>query len=157
MESQAQEIKTKVEDVAAKAEEVAEDIKDEIGDLISSKPISTPSSSEQAWQEWVDVVVDFLAKIPEQLGDFFGNYKKPLTTLGLILTAAITVYVTLAVLDAINHIPLLSSILELVGLGYVAWFVTRYLLKASTRDELFAEFNGIKQQIIGSISHHDHQ
>ena len=155
MESQAQEIKNNVEEVVAKAGEVAEEIKDDVGDLLSPKPMTTPSSSEQPWQEWVDVVVDFLAKIPEQLGDFFGNYQKPLTTLGLILTAAVTVYVTLAVLDAINHIPLLSSILELVGLGYTAWFVTRYLLKASTREELFAEFNGLKQQIIGSISHYD--
>lgn len=142
MESQAPEIETKVEGTA-------EQISTEVAGMMT--PSTTPST-EQPWQEWVDVVVDFLAKVPEQLGSFFADYKKPLTTLGLIITAAITVYITLSVLDAIDNIPLLSSILELVGLGYTAWFVTRYLLKASTRDELFAEFNALKQQVLGSFS-----
>jgi hypothetical protein len=113
---------------------------------------SKPPSSDAAWQEWVDVIVDFLSKVPEQIGTFFADYKQPLTTLGLIITAAITVYVTLSVLDAIDNIPLLSSILELVGLGYSIWFVVRYLLKASTRQELFSEFNGLKDQILGNKS-----
>ncbi|MBL1209310.1 CAAD domain-containing protein [Geminocystis sp. GBBB08] len=122
---------------------------DDIPGVITSTSAKIPSNDEQGWQEWVDVVVEFLAKVPEQLGNFFSNYQQPLTTLGLILTAGITVYITLSVLDAIDNIPLLSSILELVGLGYTAWFVTRYLLKASTRQELFAEFNGLKQQVLG--------
>jgi CAAD domains of cyanobacterial aminoacyl-tRNA synthetase len=125
-------------------------VNDDIPGVITSTKIS--ADNEQDWQEWVNVVVDFLAEVPELLGSFFSNYKQPLTTLGLILTAGITVYITLSVLDAIDNIPLLSSILELVGLGYTAWFVTRYLLKASTREELFAEFNGLKQQVLGGKS-----
>lgn len=121
-------------------------ISDEIGGMISP---SQPPSTEAPWQEWVDVVVEFLSKVPEQIGGFFADYQKPLTTMGLILTATVTVYITLSILDAIDNIPLLSSILELVGLGYTIWFITRYLLKASTRQELFAEFNGFKEQIIG--------
>jgi hypothetical protein len=113
---------------------------------------SKPASSDSAWQEWVDVIVDFLSKVPEQVGTFFSDYKQPLTTVGLILAAAVTVYVTLSVLDAIDNIPLLSSILELVGLGYSIWFVMRYLLKASTRQELFSEFNALKDQVLGNKS-----
>jgi hypothetical protein len=126
---------------------------EDIPGVITPAKMSSTSSDDQNWQEWVDVVVDFLAKVPEQLGSFFSDYKQPLTTLGLIITAAITVYITLSVLDAIDHIPLLSSILELVGLGYSAWFITRYLLKASTRQELFAEFDGLKQQVLGEKTH----
>jgi hypothetical protein len=140
MESQSYEQETQFNESTAQLD-------DDIPGVITAAKI--PANDEQGWQEWVDVVVDFLAKVPEQLGNFFSDYKQPLTTLGLILTAAITVYVTLSVLDAIDNIPLLSSILELVGLGYTAWFVTRYLLKASTRQELFAEFNGLKQQVLG--------
>jgi hypothetical protein len=139
MESQSYEQETQTNESTAQ-------FNDDIPGVITAK---MPSNNEQGWQEWVDVVIDFLAKVPEQLGNFFSEYKQPLTTLGLIVTAAITVYVTLSVLDAIDNIPLLSSILELVGLGYTAWFVTRYLLKASTRQELFAEFNGLKQQVLG--------
>jgi len=122
---------------------------DDVAGVITTATTPTVGSEEGSWQEWVDLVVDFLAKVPEQLGNFFADYKQPLTTVGLILTAGITVYVTLSVLDALDNIPLLSSILELVGLGYSAWFFTRYLLKASTRQELFAEFESLKQQILG--------
>lgn len=113
---------------------------------------SNVSGDEPAWQEYVDVVLDFLSKLPDELGTFFNDYKKPLTSVGLIVAASITVYITLSVLDAINHIPLLSPILELVGLGYSVWFVSRYLLKESTRSELFAELNSLKEQVFGEES-----
>ncbi|MGY6530032.1 MAG: CAAD domain-containing protein [Cyanobacterium sp.] len=140
-------MESQFKDTESKTAETMDKVDNEMGGIISaSKPVS---EAEQPWQEWVDVAVDFLSGVPEQLGNFFGEYKQPLTTLGLIVTAAITVYITLSVLDAIGNIPLLASILELVGLGYTAWFTTRYLLKASTREELFAEFNGLKKQILG--------
>ncbi|WP_069792089.1 CAAD domain-containing protein [Cyanobacterium sp. IPPAS B-1200] len=140
-------MESQYKDTESKAAETIDNVDNEMGGIISA---SQPASgAEQPWQEWVDVAVDFLSQVPEQLGNFFGEYKQPLTTVGLILTAAITVYITLSVLDAIGNIPLLASILELVGLGYTAWFTTRYLLKASTREELFAEFNGLKKQILG--------
>ncbi|MBF2057284.1 MAG: CAAD domain-containing protein [Cyanobacterium sp. T60_A2020_053] len=141
MESQFQETETK-------AQETMNQMDDDMAVMLS-KSTTSVSGGEPAWQEWVDVIVDFLAKVPDQLGGFFSDYKQPLTSFGLIVTAAITVYITLSVLDAIDNIPLLSSILELVGLGYSAWFTTRYLLKASTRQELFSEFNGLKNQILG--------
>lgn len=148
MESENQNTETITAEVKQMSAAIDNDDSD-IGGLLSP---AKPSSTEQPWQEWIDVVVDFLAKIPEQLGEFFADYQQPLTTLALIITAAITVYVTLSVLDAISNIPLLSSILELVGLGYSVWFVIRYLLKASTREELFTEFNSLKEQILGGKS-----
>ncbi|AFZ46488.1 hypothetical protein Cyast_0509 [Cyanobacterium stanieri PCC 7202] len=140
-------MESQFKDTESKAPETMSNVDDDMGGMLSAN--QSASAGEQPWQEWVDVAVDFLSGVPEQLGNFFGEYKQPLTTLGLIITAAITVYITLSVLDAIGNIPLLSSILELVGLGYTAWFTTRYLLKASTREELFAEFNGLKKQILG--------
>ena len=113
---------------------------------------SNVPADEPAWQEYLDVALDFLSKLPDELGNFFVDYKKPLTSVGLIVAASITVYITLSVLDAISHIPLLSPILELVGLGYSVWFVSRYLLKESTRSELFSEFNSLKEQVFGEES-----
>ncbi len=144
MESQIQDTETTI------TEETTSSFESELpGSMMSP---SKATSSDSGWQEWVDVIVDFLSKVPEQVGTFFGEYKQPLTTVGLILAAAITVYVTLSVLEAIDNIPLLSSILELVGLGYSIWFVVRYLLKASTRQELFSEFNALKDQVLGNKS-----
>ncbi|MBF2073389.1 MAG: CAAD domain-containing protein [Synechococcales cyanobacterium C42_A2020_086] len=102
------------------------------------------------WRQIGDKVSAFLADLPEYLGDFFGEYKRPIVTIGLILGAIIAVKLLLAILDAINDIPLLSSFFELVGMGYSAWFVYRYLLKASTRKELGEDFNALKEQILGN-------
>jgi len=139
MESQAYEPETKTQDKTP--------FNDDVAGVITTA--TTPTGGDANWQEWVDLVVDFLAKVPEELGNFFADYKQPLTTVSLVIVAGITVYITLSVLDAIDNIPLLSSVLELVGLGYSAWFITRYLLKASTRQELFAEFNSLKEQVLG--------
>ena len=141
-------MESNIQDMETKTNETMEKISKDVPGMMTTT--GKPVSSDGSWQEYVDLVVDFLAKVPEQLGSFFSDYQKPLTTTGLIVAAAITVYVTLSVLDAIDNIPLLSSILELVGLGYSIWFVTRYLLKASTRQELFAEFDSLKQQVLGS-------
>lgn len=43
-----------------------------------------------------------------------------------------------------------NTMLELVGIGYTGWFVWRYLWKASTRQELFSEFDKLKSQVLGS-------
>jgi hypothetical protein len=110
---------------------------------------SPNSTTDQAWQEWVQPVSEFLSKLPDYVGGFFSSYQKPLITLALILSGVITVKVTLAVLDAINDIPLLSPVFELVGIGYTAWFVYRYLLKVETRKELASEFDALKGQVVG--------
>jgi hypothetical protein len=39
--------------------------------------------------------------------------------------------------------------LQLIGLGYTAWFVWRYLWKASNRQELVSELDALKNQIFG--------
>lgn len=112
--------------------------------------ITPPKSSpDQAWQEWVQPVSEFLSKLPDYVGGFFQSYQKPLITLALILSGVITVKVTLAVLDALNDIPLLAPVFELVGIGYTAWFVYRYLLKVETRQELGAELQALKGQVVG--------
>jgi hypothetical protein len=93
-----------------------------------------------------------LSKLPDYVGGFFSSYQQPLITLTLILSGIITVKVTLAVLDAINDIPLLSPVFELVGIGYTGWFVYRYLLKVETRKELGEEFKSLKGQVVGKDS-----
>jgi hypothetical protein len=110
--------------------------------------VSTDPSSEQ-WQEIGAKVSDFLADLPAYLSDFFGEYKRPIVTISLIIASLIAVKLLLAVLGAINDLPLFSSLFELIGMGYSAWFVWRYLLKASTREQLASEFGSLKEQVLG--------
>lgn len=119
---------------------------DQGGPIITNTPVSTSASQVQ---EYWDIFVSYLAKLPDYLGDFFSTYQKPLITVGLIVGAFVTVKVTLAVLDALDDIPLLSPFFELVGIGYSGWFVYRYLLRASNRKELADEINGLKNQVVG--------
>jgi hypothetical protein len=116
--------------------------------------LSKPNATEQIMTEWVEPiwqsVRSILANVPDYIGDFFNDNKKPLVTLGLILAGFVTVKVTLAVLDAIDDIPLLAPLLQLIGICYTAWFVYRYLWKASSRQELIAEIDAIKTQIFGN-------
>ncbi|GFP88551.1 protein curvature thylakoid 1a chloroplastic, partial [Phtheirospermum japonicum] len=50
--------------------------------------------------------------------------------------AIVAVWLASIVVGAINSIPLVPKIMELVGLGYTGWFVYRYLLFKSIREEL---------------------
>ncbi|WP_017655522.1 CAAD domain-containing protein [Fortiea contorta] len=113
-------------------------------------PMLPPASEpETQWERWGRKTSEFLEQLPDYVGRFFQQYKQALITLGLILSAIVTVKVIFALLDAIHGIPLLSLSFELIGIGYVTWFVYRYLIKTSTRQELAAEIKGIKQQMVG--------
>ncbi len=108
------------------------------------------AQSDQQWRQIGTQISGFLAQLPDYLGRLFNQYKQPLTSVALIVAAMITVKVVLAVLDALNDIPLLAPSFDLIGIGYSVWFVNRYLLKASNRQELSQEIQRLKQQVVGS-------
>jgi hypothetical protein len=111
--------------------------------------LQAPVQSQEQWLKYGEQISSFLATFPEYLGTLFNQYKQPLVILGVLVTAIITVKVLLAVLDALNDIPLVASTFELIGIGYSIWFIYRYLLKASTREELTSEITTLKSQVIG--------
>lgn len=67
----------------------------------------------------------------------------------MLVALVVTLRVLLALLNAVNDIPLVAPFLEIVGIVYTIWVTFRYLLKASTRQELAAELNSLKRQIVG--------
>ncbi|WP_197285182.1 MULTISPECIES: CAAD domain-containing protein [Planktothricoides] len=118
-----------------------------------SGSLSTVASKEESGQQWDNIkntVVDILSELPDYVGGFFNQYQKPIVTVTLLIAVLVTIKVTFAVVDAVNEIPLLSPIFELVGMGYSIWFIYRYMLRASTRQELWQEINGIKSQYLGA-------
>jgi hypothetical protein len=113
----------------------------------SSEPASAEMNQQlqQVWERFSGV----LANLPDYVTDFFKEYKRPLVTVGLILTAFVSVKLLLAMLNAINEVPLLSPTFELIGLGYTAWFVYRFLLKDVNRQELTENFTALRDQVLG--------
>lgn len=107
------------------------------------------SSDNEQWREIGEKAYSFLSALPEYLGKFFAEYQKPIVPLGLIFGSIVSVKLTLALLSAVNDIPLLEPSFELIGLSYTIWFVYRYLLKASNRQELSQEIDKLKGQVVG--------
>ncbi|KAJ0582163.1 putative cyanobacterial aminoacyl-tRNA synthetase, CAAD domain, protein CURVATURE THYLAKOID 1 [Helianthus annuus] len=64
--------------------------------------------------------------------------------------AVVAIWLSSIVVGAINSVPLLPKIMELVGLGYSGWFVYRYLLFKSSRKELATDIESIKKKIAGT-------
>ncbi|MBE9198820.1 MULTISPECIES: CAAD domain-containing protein [unclassified Nodularia (in: cyanobacteria)] len=129
-----------------KSEAAVPNINNQTGTITKLQP---PVQSQEQWQKYGEQISGFLATLPEYLGSFFNEYKQPLVSIGLIVAAIVSVKVLLAVLDSLNDIPLVAPTFELIGIGYSAWFVYRYLLKASTRKELTSEITTLKSQVVG--------
>ncbi|MGH8001880.1 MAG: CAAD domain-containing protein [Brasilonema sp.] len=121
-------------------------INNQTGTITKLQP--TVQSQEQ-WLKYGEQVSGFLATLPDYLGSFFNRYKQPLISIGLIVGAIVAVKIVLAILDALNDIPLVAPSFELIGIGYSTWFIYRYLLKASTRQELTSEITTLKSQVVG--------
>lgn len=59
------------------------------------------------------------------------------------------VWLSSTIISALNGVPLLPRVFELVGLGYSAWFTYRYLLFKSSREELVQDIESLKKKISG--------
>ncbi|MBE9136753.1 CAAD domain-containing protein [Nodosilinea sp. LEGE 07088] len=105
-------------------------------------------ASRQVQQVW-EKVSGLLGDLPDYVSEFFKQYRRPIVTVGLIIAAIIAVKLVLALLSAINDFPLLAPLFELIGLIYSGWFLYRYLLKASNRQELLSDITAIRDQVLG--------
>ena len=105
-------------------------------------------TSRQVQQVW-EKVSGLLGDLPDYVSEFFKRYRRPIVTVGLIIAAIIAVKLVLALLAAINDFPLLAPTFELIGLIYSGWFLYRYLLKASNRQELLSDITAIRDQVLG--------
>jgi hypothetical protein len=126
-------------------------------DMVMEQPgaiatITTPETTTGQFQDVKDQVLTILSELPVYVSNFFAEYQKPIVSVGLILTGAVSLKVTLAVLNTLNEIPLVAPTFELIGIGTAGWFVYRYLLKASDRQELLAEIEALKEQVVGKDS-----
>lgn len=105
-------------------------------------------ASRQVKQVW-EKVSALLGNLPDYVSEFIQRYRRPIVTVGLIIAAFIAVKLVLALLGAVNDVPLLAPTFELIGLIYSGWFLYRYLLKASNRQELLGDIAAIRDQVLG--------
>ncbi len=129
-------------------------------DITSTEPIAASESLQLETQPLLRSVDEplpqsqedrnfsaFLEQLPQYLGRFFIDYRPSIISFASIIAVIITTKIVLAVLDVINDVPQLKLVFELTGISYVNWFVFRYLLKASTRQELAAQIRSVQKEI----------
>lgn len=103
----------------------------------------SPTSQSVKKGEWIIAqILSFLSNMFGILKDFFNTYRQAITSILLIVGAIVSLRIVLAVMDALNDIPLLEPTFQLIGIGYSTWFISRYLLKPSTREELLQKWQG---------------
>lgn len=95
-------------------------------------------------------VSNFLAELPNNVNRFYLEYKLPVLSFVALVVAVVVLRVGLAILGAINSIPLVKPIFELIGMGYTGWFAYRYLLSSSNRKELAQTIDSTKKEVLGN-------
>ena len=119
------------------------------GETANLSQLPPASEPETQWRRVARRITQFLEQLPKYISSFFQKNQRSLINVVLILTAIITLKVVIAILAAINGVPLLSPSFELIGIGYFTWFSLRYLTKSETRQELIAKVRLLKQEIVG--------
>lgn len=109
-------------------------------------------SAAGEWQSIRGTAAEQFASLRKSIPMLIEQNKGLLTALGWVLLGFIGLRVLVALISAINDIPLVPITLELIGLSYVVWFTYRYLLTAEARQELGQKVDRIKQNILGQHS-----
>lgn len=71
------------------------------------------------------------------------------TVITYVAGATAAVWLSSTLVGAINAVPLLPKIMELVGLGYSTWFVYRYVLFKDSRKELMEQVDALVSRVSG--------
>ena len=116
--------------------------------LDSNKNLTSKASLEK-WLRLGYQMTEIIEQIPLYWREFWQAYQRPLTLLAWLIGIWITLTLVISVLDAIHDIPLLPSLLKLVGLGCAIWFVSRYIIAFVSRQELSAKFTQLRNYIWG--------
>lgn len=115
--------------------------------MTSSEESGTPFED---WQKTSQQLKTFVADFSGFVSEFWSDNKSFITAIGFSLALIILLKILLAVLGAINDLPLLAPSFEFIGIIYVGWFTFRYLLRGSSRRELGDNINSLKNQVLGS-------
>jgi CAAD domains of cyanobacterial aminoacyl-tRNA synthetase len=117
--------------------------------LVKVSPLMPSDETTAQLKHLWEQVIDVLSGPTQYLSGFWTKYERVLITLGLVFASVVSVKLTLALLAAVGDVPLLAPAFELIGMGYTAWFIYRYLWKAQNRRELSSEISSFKDQVFG--------
>jgi hypothetical protein len=103
-----------------------------------------------AWERDRATMDDFFRNPFKYINAYWQQYKPIVITLLLIAIAVVAINFVFSLIGFIVRIPLLGSLLQLIGFCYSVWFVKRYLLTTQTRQELSEKIAQVRQGIVGT-------
>jgi len=122
--------------------------------VIENKIITTPPT-----EEWLRDKARISAFFDDPIGSssaVLKPYTSVLKAIGWALLAIVAFNLLLTLLGAVlkvaTSIPVLSPLFELIGIVYTGWFVYRYLLTATQRQEFSQKVSNFKREIVGDIN-----
>ncbi|KAF3439779.1 hypothetical protein FNV43_RR18057 [Rhamnella rubrinervis] len=74
--------------------------------------------------------------------------KYAVSSLGV--AAVVALWGSTGLISAIDRLPLIPGVLEVVGIGYSGWFVYKYMVFKPDREALIEKIRDIYREIIGS-------
>ena len=119
---------------------------------VNELPTSADAPAAQAEREPM-LNLDGLRQVMQRLGglkpETFQQLLPALRIFGLAVAAGVGLKLTGAVLSAINELPLLGRLLELVGLVSAIQFLSRNALRRQKRADLLARIETLKADLLG--------
>ncbi|NES74573.1 glutamate--tRNA ligase [Okeania sp. SIO1H4] len=103
-------------------------------------------------QKIKEKLINTFANFPDYISQFYQTYQRQLKVIGSLILIILIFRLILGFLEVLEGITTLSISFELIGMGYSVWFVYRYLLRKSNRQELLDKIQGIKAEIVGKKS-----
>ncbi|CAM6039416.1 unnamed protein product [Sphagnum compactum] len=110
--------------------------------LLPVRAVSSDDSTSDAVKQFEELYADLKAK--------WDGLENKTTVVVYAGGALVALWLSSTIVGAINSVPLLPKIMELVGLTYTGWFVYRYLLFKSSRKELVEDIEELKRKVTGA-------
>ncbi|MGD1717695.1 CAAD domain-containing protein, partial [Dapis sp. BLCC M172] len=116
-------------------------------DTVTNKPIDI-----EQFNKIKEQLINIFSNFPDYINQFYQEYQSQLKVVGSLTLAILTLTLIVSFLQTLQGIPILSVSFEFIGMGYAVWFVYRYLLRKSNRQELLDKIEDIKAEIVGKQS-----
>jgi hypothetical protein len=108
-------------------------------------------SAQDTWQSLqTGKSAEYFDRAKAYVIDFFNTNRQLLVALGVVFLGIISLKLLFAGLNAIDDIPLVAPLLNVIGLFYTVRFVWRYLIREQDRQELLEAIDRVKMEIFGN-------
>ncbi|KAK0580286.1 hypothetical protein LWI29_000332 [Acer saccharum] len=97
-----------------------------------------------------EVAATELPEIAKTVQEAWDKVEDKYAVTSLAVTGVIAIWGSSGMISAIDRLPLVPGVLEIVGIGYTGWFVYKNLVFKPDRDALVQKIKDTYKEVIGS-------